>query len=183
MAGSPRRATSRSTRLFRRILVPVDFAPPSEAAVETAVALARRFGAILSIVHVLDVASPPYVEGATLAALRRDSAARLRDVERKVALAAMRADRPPRWRVLLREGATAREILRTAQADRTDLIVIGSHARRGLSRFFLGSTAEEVIRRATCPVVVVKANAASLRGRAVAGSGRRARATAARARA
>jgi nucleotide-binding universal stress UspA family protein len=58
---------------------------------------------------------------------------------------------------LLFVGDPAAEILRVAQAVKADLIVLGTHGRTGLGRLLMGSVAEQVVRRAPCPVVTVKA--------------------------
>jgi nucleotide-binding universal stress UspA family protein len=54
------------------------------------------------------------------------------------------------------EGNPATEILRTAEETRCDMIIMGSHGRTGLSRLLLGSVAEQVMRRATCPVLIMR---------------------------
>ncbi len=57
---------------------------------------------------------------------------------------------------LLEEGDPAAEILRVADELKCDLIVMGMHGRRGVARLLMGSVAEHVVRKATCPVLVVK---------------------------
>jgi nucleotide-binding universal stress UspA family protein len=57
----------------------------------------------------------------------------------------------------LEEGFAATEILRLAEEAKADLIVMGTHGRTGLSRLVLGSVAEQVVRKARCPVLTVKA--------------------------
>ena len=54
------------------------------------------------------------------------------------------------------EGDPSEQIVRAAHARRADAVVIGTHGRTGLQRFFIGSVAEHVIRKAACPVVVVR---------------------------
>ena len=56
----------------------------------------------------------------------------------------------------MREGAPYREIVQAAQDEDIDLIVISTHGHRGFARMFLGSTAERVVRHATCPVLIVR---------------------------
>jgi nucleotide-binding universal stress UspA family protein len=58
--------------------------------------------------------------------------------------------------VLLRNGEPADEIVRTGRATKADLIVTGTHGRRGLQRLFLGSVAQRVAASASCPVVTVR---------------------------
>ena len=59
-----------------------------------------------------------------------------------------------RW--LLRAGAAADEIVKAAADEHADLLVMGTHGRNGLERFFLGSVADRVIRTAPCPVLTVR---------------------------
>ena len=58
--------------------------------------------------------------------------------------------------VLLRNGEPAEEIVRTGRTTKADLIVTGTHGRRGLQRLFLGSVAQRVVASASCPVVTVR---------------------------
>jgi nucleotide-binding universal stress UspA family protein len=60
------------------------------------------------------------------------------------------------WELCLGEGAAAPEIERVAKEKRADLVVIGTHGRTGLSRMFIGSVAEAVVRKAPCAVLVVR---------------------------
>jgi nucleotide-binding universal stress UspA family protein len=64
-----------------------------------------------------------------------------------------------RFDYLLREGDPAQEILATANQRHCDLIVIGTHGKKGLQRVIVGSVAEDVLRRAYCPVLAVRAPA------------------------
>jgi nucleotide-binding universal stress UspA family protein len=82
-----------------------------------------------------------------------DARKKLEDVARKKGLFA-----PDRKAPLLRvaDGRPADEIIRAVEREGTDLIVMGTHGRRGFKRLMLGSVAEEVVRRATCPVLTVK---------------------------
>jgi nucleotide-binding universal stress UspA family protein len=66
-------------------------------------------------------------------------------------------DRKVQVERLLEEGDPAAQILRVAQETNCDLIVMGSHGRTGLDRLLMGSVAEQVVRRASCPVLTVKA--------------------------
>jgi nucleotide-binding universal stress UspA family protein len=58
--------------------------------------------------------------------------------------------------IVLREGEPADQIVRACRDTKSDLIVVGTHGRHGLPKFFLGSVAERVISRATCPVLTVR---------------------------
>jgi nucleotide-binding universal stress UspA family protein len=136
------------TRL-RRILCAADFSDFSRRALEHAVALTRWSGAQLSVVHVV---TPP--EFRVIGASRLDAA------ERERWLAELQRFAEPvvgttaaRWAV--REGEAAREIAADSRGWGADLVVVGTHGRRGLEHLELGSVAEQVIRAAGCPVLTV----------------------------
>lgn len=133
------------------ILHPTDFSERSEHALQLASALARDYGARLVVLH---VATPPtivYGEGILppepeiLFQEARDHLNRL-----EVSDAKIRAER--RFEV----GDPATEVLRVAQEINANLIVMGTHGRTGLGRLLMGSVAEQVVRRASCPVLTVK---------------------------
>jgi nucleotide-binding universal stress UspA family protein len=143
---------------FRRVLHASDFSGPANVAFRVAVAVAKVHGAELLLVHVLP--APP-----TLAGGRRSMSLRAHD--ELVAIARRAADRQlallltkarlskVRARAFRVHGDPHREILRAARAKEADLIVMGTHGRTGISRLFLGSVAERVVRLASCPVLTV----------------------------
>jgi universal stress protein A len=134
------------------ILHPTDFSARSAHAFEVACALARGCGAGLVVLHV--AAPPPTLvgEGVFLPLVPDD----LPTLEEK-----LRRLRPARPGVevthRMAQGDPVREILRAAEETKCGLIVMGTHGRRGLSRLVMGSVAEQVVRRAGCPVVTVRA--------------------------
>jgi nucleotide-binding universal stress UspA family protein len=80
------------------------------------------------------------------------------------------SDPKVRVRYLLVEGNPAAEILSAAREGNCDLIVMGTHGRTGLNRLLMGSVAEEVVRKAPCPVLTVRADVpAGLRSKGNAG--------------
>jgi nucleotide-binding universal stress UspA family protein len=115
-----------------------------------ACALARDYGARLVLLHV--AVPPEVVREAVLVPILRDNQAEL--AEKLHQLAVSHANLHVEHR--LERGDAATEILRVAQEDRTDLIVIGTHGRTGLGRLLKGSVAEQVVRKAPCPVLTVK---------------------------
>jgi nucleotide-binding universal stress UspA family protein len=133
------------------ILHPTDFSEQSGHAFEPAGALARDYGARLIVLH---VAEPPFlIHGETLLPpdpeiLSGEAKAQLDRLE--VPVANVRAERR------LKEGDPAAEILRAAREALADLIVMGTHGRTGLVRLLMGSVAEQVVRKAPCPVLTVK---------------------------
>ena len=141
---------------FERILVASDFSESAEEAVAVATDLALKFNASLTLLTVWEI--PPVSYGATLY-FPGDIATPIHDA----ALAALEKAgaalkvKVPGAATLLREGEAWQEILSGAEAVRADLIVVGTHGRRGLGRAFLGSVAERVVRISKVPVLTVHA--------------------------
>jgi nucleotide-binding universal stress UspA family protein len=140
---------------FRHILVPVDFGDPSRKALETGIELSRRFGSQLVLVHVYEI--PAYVyDGAIYSvvdlfgpiedAARDHLAKALREVQAQV----------PAAKAVLRRGAPGAEILAAIEELHPDLVVMGTHGRKGLSRALLGSVAERVVRLSPVPVLTLR---------------------------
>jgi nucleotide-binding universal stress UspA family protein len=147
-----------------RILIATDFSDCSNAALEIASRLARETGARLYIVHVngiLDIGGPavPSFEGGYDAPWGHERHEVRERLEKIV---------PPDGDVVYEHcyttGFPVAEILRLADREHIDLIVIGSHGRTGLSRLLMGSVAEGIVRKAHCPVLVVKQPTAVLEG-------------------
>jgi nucleotide-binding universal stress UspA family protein len=140
---------------FRRICCPVDFSAPSTVALRAAAELAKRLGASLTILHVhqeTPVPAPfqPDPGQDPSADERLAEARRLLDVARRDAEAALGAPVPTELLV----GDPVHEIeLRAADYD---LLVMGTHGRTGVRRLVLGSVTDRVLKRAPCPVVVVR---------------------------
>ena len=147
--------------MSRRILVPVDGSATSRRGLKEAVKLAKAQRATLFILNVVD-AMPilPSLEGG--GALDPGLFASLRAAGRKVldrALAEAKRGGASAKAVLAENlaGRVADVIVRQARKLRADLIVIGTHGRRGLSRMVMGSDAELVVRYSSVPVLLVRA--------------------------
>ena len=142
----------------RRILHPTDFSRASGAAFLKAVALAKENRAELLLVHVLLPPTPfigdGYVSPKTYEVL--EVAARHGAQRQLAKLLAKAKKATARVKAVLLEGIPYSRIARAARAKRVDLIVMGTHGRTGLSKFFLGSVAERVIAAASCPVLTVR---------------------------
>jgi nucleotide-binding universal stress UspA family protein len=140
---------------LRRFLVPTDFTDTSERALDWAVDLASRVGAAVTVMHAYEIPIMGFPDGALIAspeiATKIADAARA-GLERTVARV---KDRGVALDSILRDGIAFEEINAVAQSIRADLIVIGTHGRRGLARALLGSVAENVIRTSTIPVVTI----------------------------
>lgn len=140
--------------MFRHILVPTDFTPTSARALALGIEMARHFDARLTLLHsyeipVLAYAAMEYASGNL--ATHVEQAAR---AELDTALEGVRAQLPQADAVL-REGDPWREILATVDDLHADLVIVGTHGRRGLSHALLGSTADKIARLAHVPVMTV----------------------------
>lgn len=141
---------------IKRILVPCDFSDASRHALEHAAALAARYRAELIGLHVFPVMPLPVGDFAYLPPpprLSDESRARLLGDLKRFLDPVRIADLPQRAFVL--EGDPVWEILQQAKEQGADLLVIGTHGRRGLERWALGSVAEKLVRRAECPMLTV----------------------------
>ncbi|HZL86968.1 MAG TPA: universal stress protein [Pirellulaceae bacterium] len=134
-----------------KILVPVDFSESSDAALAWASVLARDTGATLVIIHIETV---PLTTGGGeyIYAVPEPPTQEL--LERLNKIVPKDASIPVVHRLLAGDPADA--IIRAAESDDVDLIVMGTHGRRGITRLLMGSVAEAVVRRADCPVLTVK---------------------------
>lgn len=151
-----------ATLEFRRILCPVDFSAASTGALKAAAALARRFDASLTLLHVAVIpgSSIPEAMLATPPELATDlSAPETRPLLDWKAMAERLG--APRVQAFRSVGRPAEEILALARRDAFDLLVIGTHGRTGVGHFLLGSVAEEVVRHAPCPVLTLGSEAAA----------------------
>jgi nucleotide-binding universal stress UspA family protein len=139
----------------RRILVPTDFSARSLGALRYARDLARAFGSPLHLLHVLShpVQWSPEVADPALAAAHRQSRAEA-ELE-LIALATEEGLDPLTTTTAVVAGGVDHAILTYARAAGADLIVMGTHGHAAIARFLLGSVTERVVRRASCPVVVV----------------------------
>jgi len=146
--------------MVERILVPVDGSATSRKGVKEAIAVAKLTGARIKLLHVWE---PPFLAlGAEAALMRgediynlsRDAGQRvLSDAAASVKAAGIEVDEQ------LQEHDGKRlceQVAATASLWRASLIVLGSHGRRGLSRMLLGSDAEQILRTAPVPVLLVR---------------------------
>ena len=133
------------------ILHPTDFSDRSDFAFRLAGALARDYNANLVILHVVQEPVVLYTEG-VIPTPPEDHVEEVR--ERLLSLQVGDGTLAVTHRI--EEGNPATEILRVAGLIPADLIVMGTHGRRGLKRLLMGSVAEYVLERAECPVLTVK---------------------------
>lgn len=138
---------------IRRILFPTDFSGPAKGAQKYAATLAEKFGAELHALNVVPEMILPATDSYTVWTLPEggmkaqvDAAAKQLDAEMGPASTAIR-------RVTV--GFPVEEIMKYADDQEIDLIVVGTHGHTGLSHLLMGSVAEKLVRLATCPVLTV----------------------------
>jgi nucleotide-binding universal stress UspA family protein len=140
---------------IRTVLHPTDFSEHSGYAFRLACSLARDYGARLIVLHVLERPLLVYTGVMTAPPPPPPSAE-----QRQSAREQLHGIKPPDPAIgvehLLEEGDPATAILQVAQERPCELIVMGSHGRTGLGRLLMGSVAEQVVRRAPCPVLTVR---------------------------
>jgi nucleotide-binding universal stress UspA family protein len=146
----------------KRILVPVDYSPISDAALSEATDLAKLFGSEIVLVNVVEVIAdlPNDVsllkEGAYEDERDRSALAKVQSAADKVSASGVKAKG-----VIGRSNVPAKEILLTAQRENADLIVIATHGMTGWREVAFGSVAEKVVKDATIPVLVLRPKAAA----------------------
>jgi nucleotide-binding universal stress UspA family protein len=136
---------------INRVLCPVDFSPFSRHALAHAVALARWYGANVTVLHVFQIptAVDPAV-GPILPVVSREEL--MADLEGFVA---PWANSKVRLDLAVEEGLPGRDIVMHARRIHADLIVLGTHGVGGFEHFLVGSVTEKVLRKAPCPVLTV----------------------------
>ncbi len=136
------------------ILLATDGSPASQPASEEAIDLATQVGARLLVVSVLGTSSRPSEAPATEPSGPADSRDSLTAKAQGLVQRAKAAGADATF--LVWDGDPGDAIVAAADAESADLIVVGSHGRSGVSRFFLGSVSDFVVRHAHCPVMVVR---------------------------
>lgn len=143
----------------RRILHPTDFSTASGPALDKAIELAKKNKAELLLLHVM-VPAVPYVgaEDYTGPEFYREMQTRARREAQSALLPLIKKAQKARVKAqsFLLKGIPHEQIVRAAKSRRVDLIVIGTHGRTGISKFFMGSVAGRVIAMAHCPVLTVR---------------------------
>jgi len=149
--------------MYARILVPIDGSEPAKRGLQEALKLAKHEHARLRLIHVLDEFVVGNASGDLLGplidTLRSGGRALLDEAEKLARRAGLEVDS-----VLVEasDGRAGDHIIRQALAWQADLIVCGTHGRRGLGRLTMGSDAEYIVRRTNVPVLLVRGGATSL---------------------
>jgi nucleotide-binding universal stress UspA family protein len=148
--------------MYKQIVVAVDDSNTSLLALEEAIKLAAVHQAVLNLVHVVDVSFAS--EGGMwigldeyLVSIRKNANTILQQLEDRVKKAKLNVKTYLIEMTGPRE-SIAEEILSAVQNIKGDLLAIGTHGRRGFRRLILGSVAEEVIRIATIPILLIRGN-------------------------
>ena len=142
-----------------RILVPTDFSPASDAALDYARSLARQFGASITLVHVFE---DPLTSGAFVGDGIVTVPPGLRESMERAAREQLEkqhtehAESLPLSSANLLMGPVAKRIVEHAEKIHADLIVMGTHGRAGVGHLLMGSIAEKVVRTARCPVLTAR---------------------------
>jgi nucleotide-binding universal stress UspA family protein len=139
---------------IRKILVPTDFSPHSDQAMQYAAMIARAFKARILLVHVIE----PLTYSITDTLQVTDHFVALKTIARPLLETARKRFQKEGLSVEtdLLTGIPYRQILNKARRIGVDMIVMGTHGRTGVEHFLLGSVAEKVVRLAPCPVVTVR---------------------------
>lgn len=143
-----------STPRIRRLLVPLDFSGKSRQALLYAVPMAKKFGAKIVLLHVTP--TPVYSQAEMPIVLQIPGEDRKAVRKRLEATAAQLIPRDQYAGSVMLTGNPGRQILGAAGKHDIDLIVLSTTGRSGLKRMLLGSTAEYIVRHATCPVLSVR---------------------------
>lgn len=142
---------------FNKILFATDFSEISECAFDYALTLAKTFNSRLIIIHVIN--EPVDLRGFYVPHISFDT------IEREIALSAekmmdkfcsKKTKDYDNYDKFIVSGIPYEEILKKADEEKVDLLVMGTHGRAGIDHLLFGSTAERVVRKATCPVMTVR---------------------------
>ncbi len=140
---------------YQHILLAVDYSGHSDAIVRRAKDLAKKYQTKLSLIHVLDNIPMPDTGYGTVIPLTEDSGYDLLEAEKARLMLIgdqLEVAQTNRWLIW---GTPKQEIVRLAEREQIDLIVVGSHGRHGLS-LLLGSTANSVLHYARCDVMAIR---------------------------
>jgi universal stress protein A len=142
---------------IQKILCPTDFSEPSYEALDDAVELAKLFQAALTVLYVLPLLPPqPTNPNRSFEIPEYERIVHKESKEHLEELVAQRVPKTVKAVALIGHGSPAKEIVRIAEDEKMDLIVISTHGHSGWQRLVMGSVAEKVVRSAPCPVLAVR---------------------------
>ena len=143
--------------MFKKLLVPYDFSRTGRQALEYALKLGTRFGAKIHVLHVSELIPPYAVELSANVPLKQLQARLekvLAELEAKVLASSGKKGKPVSLEITT--GVAIKTILQHIKKQKPDLVVVGTHARKGVRHLLLGSTAEKIVRHSPSPVFIVK---------------------------
>lgn len=141
--------------LISNILCPVDFSEPSKRALTNAVLLAKKFNASLKIITVYEPLE--YVSRRINIDLDEENATRLKRVKNEMKIFVKEFDlEGVNHKIEIKSGKADEKILNVIKKQNIDLLIMGTNGRSGLSRFFMGSVTEKVIREMPCSFITIK---------------------------
>ena len=142
------------------ILAPIDFSDPSRTALDVASDMASRFGAELLLVYVVPAIPDLPKDVSIFKEGEYDKSLENKDAQRLKELAATVANKNVKVRTELGTGDdVGMELVRIAENDHVDMIIIATHGMTGWREFAFGTVAEKVVKQADCPVLVLRAKA------------------------
>ena len=144
--------------LFQNILVATDFSPTSEKALQYALGIATRYNSKIHLVHAIEPTAYEFL--APESQLPAYEQLRLAADEQLQKEASGLGD--VRHQVYLQTGAACETVEALVRQNHVDLVVVGTHGAKGFEKIVLGSTAEEIFRSVTCPVLTVGPNAPAI---------------------
>jgi universal stress protein A len=140
---------------LKHILVPTDFGPASARALELATTLARAFEGEITLLHVWEIPNYPYMDFM----LNSEVITRVEEAAVEQLADALKALRKvfPSAQSKLETGPTWQSIIDVIRELKPDVVVMGTHGRRGISHLALGSVAERIVRLSDAPVITTHA--------------------------
>lgn len=142
--------------IYKQILVAVDGSKPAVLALKEAIKLAKDQKAKLLIIHVLDDLYSGDVDHESFIAARREKGQKILNEMEKIVCKSKVEFETQLVGLKSSTGRIAEQIVKKARTWPADLIVIGTHGRQGFSRIFMDSVAEEIIRSAKTPVLLIR---------------------------
>jgi nucleotide-binding universal stress UspA family protein len=139
---------------FKRILVATDFGEASERALELALDLAARFESELTLIHIWEFPTYEYMGGTPIPSDFAERVGEAASARMAGTVSSIKA-RCPNVKSIVKMGLVSAEVLSCVEAIKADLLVLGTHGRRGLKRAILGSVAEKLVRSSPVPVLTV----------------------------
>ena len=149
--------SSRNAIPIKRILIPIDFSEHSKNALRYAIPFAKQFDAELLLVYVVEpTIYPADLSFGQIGIPSLEPELRQRGKEELERLVEKQIAGQVRAKTTIRTGKPFIEIIETAKQEHIDLIIIATHGHTGVEHILFGSTAEKVVRKAPCPVLVVR---------------------------